>query len=141
MATLNIFYDTNKDIIWQTFNECPESLILDQKSSNNLDHLTIEAEQAYDANTYYINGDGDDVLAYSTFSPTYSATEVVLDAVINITGVPSGTEVFLDNVSTGTMSNTTLTLTGIQAGLFNIKLKQTHYITHETWVKVKRRGE
>ena len=33
MATLNIFYDSNKDIAWTSFAACPTELITEQKSS------------------------------------------------------------------------------------------------------------
>ena len=141
MADLHLFYDSNKDIKWSTFSPTSNDIIDEQKASHNLDHLTIEAAQLLDIDKYYVNNAGDDVVEYSTFSPTYDATTVDLDTVINVTGVPSGTEVFLDNVSAGTMSNTTLTLTATQSGEFMIELKQSHYVTHGTWITVKRRGE
>ena len=141
MATLNLFYDSDKKIIWSSFADCDAALIAEQKSSNSLDHLTIEAEQLIDIDHHYVNSDGDDVVAYSTFDPTYSATTGDVDDVINITGVPSGTEVFLDTVSAGTMSNTTLTLTAKQGGKYKIELKKSHYVTHTTIIKVKRRRE
>jgi len=141
MATLNIFYDSNKKIIWTSFADCDADLIAEQKSSNSLDHLTIEADQLIDIDHHYINSAGNNVVAFSTFDPTYSATTVDVDDVINITGVPSGTEVFLDTVSAGTMSNTTLTLTAKQGGKYKIELKKAHYVTHATIIKVKRRRE
>jgi hypothetical protein len=141
MATLNIFYNSDKDIAWTSFAACPAELIAEQKSSNNLDHLSYETDQLLDIDKYYINNDGDDIVAYSTFSPTYSATSVDLDTVINITGLSSGTEVFLDSVSAGTMSDSTLTLTAVQSGQFLIELKKAHFVTHGTTITVKRRGE
>ena len=141
MATLNIFYNSDKDIAWTSFAACPAELIAEQKSSNNLDHLSYETDQLLDIDKYYINNDGDDIVADSTFSPTYSATSVDLDTVINITGLSSGTEVFLDSVSAGTMSDSTLTITAVQSGEFLIELKKAHFVTHGTTITVKRRGE
>ena len=141
MATLNIFYDSNKDIAWTSFATCPAELITEQKSSNNLDHLSYETDQLIDISHNYINGAGDNIVAYSTFSPTYSATSVDLDTVINITGLSSGTEVFVGGISAGTMSDSTLTLTAVQSGEFLIELKKAHFVTHNTTITVKRRGE
>jgi len=64
-----------------------------------------------------------------------------VDAVVNVTGVPAGTEVFLDGASAGTMSNTTLTLTAQQAGRFDIVLKKERYYDYTQMIKVKRYGE
>jgi len=141
MATLNIFYNSDKDIQWTTFSPCSSELIAEQKSSNNLDHLAYETDQLLDIDSNYVNDAGNGIVAYGTFSPTYSATTVNLDTVINITGVPSGTEVFMDNVSAGTMSDTTLTLTAVQAGDYTINLKKLHYVVHSTNIKVKKRRE
>ena len=141
MATLHIFYDSNKDIAWTSLGACSAEVIAAQKSSNNLDYLNIETDQLIDISHNYINGAGDNIVAYSTFSPTYSATSVDLDTVINITGLSSGTEVFLDKVSAGTMSDSTLTLTAVQSGEFSIELKKAHFVTHSTTITVKRRGE
>ena len=141
MATLNIFYNSDKDIQWTTFSPCSSELIAEQKSSNNLDYLAHEADQLLDIDSNYVNDSGNAIVAYATFSPTYSATTVDLDTVINITGVPSGTEVFMDNVSAGTMSDTTLTLTAVQAGDYTILLKKSHYVIHSTNITVKRRRE
>jgi len=141
MATLHIFYDSNKDIAWTSFGACSAELIAEQKSSNNLDYLAYETDQLLEISHNYVNGAGNGIVAYSTFSPTYSATSVDLDTVINITGLSSGTEVFLDGVSAGTMSDSTLTLTAVQAGEFSIELKKSHFVTHNTTITVKRRGE
>ena len=141
MATLHIFYDSNKDIAWTSLGACSAEVIAEQKSSNNLDYLAHEADQLLDIDSHYVNDAGNAIVAYATFSPTYSATTVDLDTVINITGVPSGTEVFMDNVSAGTMSDTTLTLTAIQAGEYTILLKKSHYVIHSTNIKVKKRRE
>ena len=47
----------------------------------------------------------------------------------------------MDNVSAGTMSDTTLTLTAVQAGDYTILLKKSHYVIHSTNITVKRRRE
>jgi hypothetical protein len=64
-----------------------------------------------------------------------------VDAVINVTGVPAGTEVFLDGTSAGTMSDTTLTLTAQQAGKYTLKLTKDKYQDYTTNYTVTRYAE
>ena len=60
---------------------------------------------------------------------------------MNVTGVPAGTEVFLDGTSAGTMSDTTLTLTAQEAGTFTVLLKKQYYYDYTQSIAVKRYGE
>ena len=65
-----------------------------------------------------------------------------LEAVINVTGLPAGTEVFIDDSSAGTMSDTTLTLTAAEPGTYNIKFVKTGYKNYANQkITVKRYGE
>ena len=81
---------------------------------------------------YYINSDASAVATKTVFDPTFSSATASVDDVINVTGVPAGTEVFLDGVSAGTMSDTTLTITAQQAGTYTITLKKDKYQDYTT---------
>ena len=118
----NIFYDSNKNIIWSSTAGIDSDIIAEQKSAHNYDHLLADLSDVPSGDSFYINADGNTVVEKSVFNPTYSTTTPALDAVINITGVPAGTEVYMDGTSKGVMSDTTLTLTALEAGSFVIKL-------------------
>ena len=91
---------------------------------------------------FWVNSDGTDVVEKSVFNPTFSTTTPALDAVINVTGLPTGTEVFIDDVSAGTMSDTTLTLTATEPGTYTVKLLKAGYKNWGTQkIIVKRYGE
>ncbi len=137
----NIFYDSNKNIIWSSTAGIDSDIIAEQKSAHNYDHLLADLSDVPSGDSFYINADGDTVVEKSVFNPTYSTTTPALDAVINITGVPAGTEVYMDGTSKGVMSDTTLTLTALEAGSFVIKLTKDKYISHSTTINVKRYGE
>ena len=113
----------------------------EQKSTHNYDYVQIDHTETPVGEKYYINSDGDALVEKSTFDPTFSTTTPAVDAVINVTGVPSGTEVFLDGVSAGTMSDTTLTLTAQQSGRFDVVLKKERYYDYTQIPKVKRYAE
>ena len=60
------------------------------------------------------------------------ATTIALDGTITITGCPAATEIFLDDVSAGTYSSGTLTLTGSMSGSFQLKfVKDKYYDTYQ----------
>lgn len=136
----HIFYDSNKNIMWSCTAPITDSIKTEQKSAHNYDYLEADIDLAPVGDSFYINADGDAVVARPTFDPTYSTVTPVLDATINITGVPAGTEVFLDGTSAGTMSDTTLTLTASEAGAFDVVLTKDKYINHSTEIIVTRYG-
>ena len=127
MTIYHVFYDSNKDIAWSSTAGVTDAIKTEQKSAHNYDYIQIDHAETPVGEKYYINDAEDALVEKSTFDPTFSTTTPVVDGVINVTGVPSGTEVFLDGVSAGTMSDTTLTLTAQQAGPFTIVLKKERY--------------
>jgi hypothetical protein len=141
MTVYHIFYDSNKDIAWSSTAGVTDAIKTEQKSAHNYDYVQIDHTETPVGEKYYINSDGDALVEKSTFDPTFSTTAPAVDAVVNVTGVPSGTEVFLDGVSAGTMSDTTLTLTAKQAGRFDIVLKKERYYDYTQMIKVKRYAE
>ena len=88
---------------------------------------------------YYVNSDATGLVEKSVFDFTFSNTTPALDEVVNVTGLPAGTEVFVDDVSKGTMSDTTLTLTIQEPSTYKVRFKKLHYKEHSgTTVIVKR---
>lgn len=140
-ATYHIFYDSNKEIMWSATAGVNSAIITGQKSNNNYDYVSLTLSETPIGEKYYINADADGVVEKTTFTPTFSTTTPALDAVVNVTGVPAGTEVFLDGTSAGTMSDTTLTLTAQQSEQFTVVLKKRYYYDYTQIITVKRYGE
>ena len=131
-ATYHIFYNSDKEIMWSATAGVDSTIITGQKSNNNYDYVSLTLSETPIGEKYYINSDATGVVEKSTFTPTFSTTTPALDAVVNVTGVPAGTEVFLD---------TTLTLTSQEAGAFTIELKKQYYYDYTQVITVKRYGE
>lgn len=138
----HIFYlDSTKEINWST-NGLVNDSIKTAQADLGLSYLQVDMETVPSINDYWVNSDGTDVVEKSIFNPTFSTTTPALDAVINVTGLPTGTEVFIDDVSAGTMSDTTLTLTATEPGTYTMKLKKLGYKNWGTQkIIVKRYGE
>ena len=138
----HIFYlDSTKEINWST-NGLVNDSIKTAQADLGLSYLQVDMETVPSINDYWVNSDGTDVVEKSIFNPTFSTTTPALDEVINVTGLPTGTEVFIDDVSAGTMSDTTLTLTATEPGTYTMKLKKLGYKNWGTQkIIVKRYGE
>ena len=142
MSTYHIFYDSNKNIKWAT--DAPtDSTIISSQADIGLSHLELDLEQIPACDHFYINDAEDNVVDYNSFSLNFSATTIAIEETITITGCPTGTEIFLDNVSAGTYNSGSLTLTGSMAGSFIIKfVKDKYYETtqqiivsrYTTWI-------
>ena len=141
MTIYHVFYDSNKDIAWSSTAGVTAQIKTEQKSAHNYDYVQIDHTETPVGEKYYINDAGNALVEKSTFDPTFSTTTPAVDAVVNVTGVPAGTEVFLDGASAGTMSDTTLTFTAQQAGRFDIVLKKEKYYDYTQMIKVKRHAE
>ena len=138
MTTYNIFYNSNKEIVWSTTGEVNDAIKTAQ-SSLGYSHVQLTVNAIMPDENYYVNSDASGLVEKSVFNFTFSNTTPVLDEVINVTGLPAGTEVFVDDVSQGTMSDTTLTLTVQQSGTYKIRFKKLHYKNHSgATVTVKR---
>jgi len=126
MSTYHIFYDSNKNIKWAT--DAPtDSTIISSQADIGLSHLELDLEQIPACDHFYINDAEDNVVDYNSFSLNFSATTIAIEETITITGCPTGTEIFLDNVSAGTYNSGSLTLTGSMAGSFIIKFVKDKY--------------
>ena len=140
MTTYNIFYDSNREINWST-SAGVNSTIIAAEEAKGLSYIQVDTASAPDSN-YYINSDENALVEKTVFSATFSTLTPAIDDVINVTGLPAGTEVFVDNVSAGTMSDTTLTLTVQEPGSYKIKFSKDYYKVHSpVTINVKRYGE
>jgi len=141
MTIYNIFYNSDREILWSCTAEVTNAIKTEQKNTHGLDWVSINCSATPSGNKYYINVAEDDIVAKTIFTPSFSTTTPALDAVITVTGVSAGTEVFLDGTSAGTMSDTTLTFTAQEAGGFAVVFKKQYYIDYTQEITVKRRGE
>ena len=135
----HIFYlDSTKEINWST-NGLVNDSIKTAQADLGLSYLQVDMDAVPSSNDYWVNSVGTGVIEKSIFNPTFSTTTPAVDGVINVTGLPAGTEVFIDDTSAGTMSDTTLTLTVQQSGTYKIRFKKLHYKNHSgATVTVKR---
>jgi len=140
MTTYNIFYDSNKEIIWAS-TAAVNSTITTAEAAKGYTHVELDSTDTPVPEKFYINSDATAVSTKTVFNPTFSAATAAVDAVINVTGVPTGTKVFLDGVSAGTMSDTTLTLTAQQAGTYTLKFTKDKYQDYTTNYTVVRYAE
>lgn len=137
MSTYHIFYDSNKNINWAS--DAPTtSEIISSQADIGLSHLSLDLEQIPACDHFYINDAEDALVAYHSFSLSFSATTITLDSTVTITGCPAGTEIFLDDVSAGTYSSGSLTLTGSMSGSFIIKFVKDKYYTTSQKITVSR---
>lgn len=132
-ATYNIFYDSNKEIIWSS-TAAVNSDIISAENAKGYSHVALDCTNIPVSEQYYINSDASAVATKTVFDPTFSSATASVDDVINVTGVPAGTEVFLDGTSAGTMSDTTLTLTAQEPGSYQIKFEKLDKLTY--WQKI-----
>jgi hypothetical protein len=139
MTTYNIFYDSNKEIIWSSTADV-NSTIINAEATKGFTHVALDSTDIPVSEKFYINSDASAVSTKTLFDPTFSTSTAAVDTVINVTDVPSGTEVFLDGASVGTMSDTTLTLTAQQAGSYKLKFTKDKYQDYTTSYTVTRYG-
>lgn len=132
MTTWHIFYNNSTKLIAWSTNALVDDTIKSEQASAGLSYLSKETEIIPSDNDFWVNSDGTDIVEKSIFNPTFSTITPALDDVVNVTGVPSGTEVWLDDVSQGTMSDTTLTFTGTEPGKYKIKLTKIGHKPYET---------
>ena len=136
----NIFYKSDKNIAWSTTGVVTDAIKTAQ-ADLGLSHVALDIANHPDEN-FYMNSDATALVEKSVFNCVFSTLTPEIDEVINVTGVPAGTEVFRDGESLGTMSDTTLTLTTQEPGQYVIKFKKAYYKTHSAVkVRVKRYGE
>jgi len=142
MTTYNIFYNSNKEIVWSTTGQINDAIKTAQ-ADLGLSHVALDLsdDNQPDAN-YYVNSDATGLVQKTAWDFTFSTTTPAVDDVINVTGLPTGTKVYMDGTLQGTMTNTTLTLTVQQPSTYTIKFEKLYYQKHGgTIITVKRYGE
>ena len=140
MTVYNIFYDSNKEIIWSSTAPV-NSDITTAEAAKGFTHVELDITDTPVSEQFYVNSDASAVSTKTIFSPSFSASSASVDDVITVTGVPSGTEVFLDGTSKGTMSDTTLNFTAKEGGKYMIGLKKDKYQDYSSSYTVKRYQE
>ena len=141
MTLYHIFYDADKNIAWSSTAGITEEIIEEQSTEHDYGYAAVECSEVPIGEKFYINEEEDDIVEKTLFEPTFSNTNPDIDEVIEVEDLPTGTEVFLDSVSVGTMEDTTLTFTATEAGLFIVVLKKDKYYDYMQEIMVKRFGE
>jgi len=125
----NVFYNKSSGkISWASSGDVNDVIKADQKNNEGLDYIQVDQDDVPDPELFYINSGT--CTAKTEFSPSYSSDVWELDATITVSNLPAGTEVFLDGVSKGTMSDTSLTLTIKESGSYLLKFEKVDKITY-----------
>lgn len=141
MAIWHVFYKSDKEMAWCTNGDITEAIKTEQ-TDTGLTYLEKDSDTTLDCNNFWVNSEGNDVIEKSIFNPTFSTMNPNIDSVVNVTGLPTGTQVFIDNVLVGTMSDTTLTLTATEPGTYTIRFLKVGYKKHQNQkITIKRYGE
>ena len=136
--TWHIFYNSSdKSIAW-TANSGVNDSVIARETDAGLSHLTIEQDDFVDASSSIVNEDGNGIVTKSTFNPTISTLTPALESTVNITGLPAGTKVYIDQVLKATMSDTALNLTFNDPGFFNLKFQKPDHFDYEQVITVGR---
>lgn len=123
----HIFYKSSDRIINWSTSAGVDDRIKTEQSDAGLSYVQVEQDDLPIPENFYVNTGEDGITEKGNFNPTFSTTTPAIDAIINVTGLPAGTEVFLDSVSKGTMSDTTLTLTASEPGRFDVTFKKLEF--------------
>ena len=129
----HVFYNSNKEIAWSTNADVSDQIKTEQADAG-FSYVHTDLVGLPTPDSHYVNDAGDTVLAKTAFTPTFSTVRPDVDDVINVTGLPAGTKVYLDDVLQGTMSDTTLTLTAQEPGSYQIKFEKLDKLTY--WQKI-----
>lgn len=135
----HVFYNSNREVIWST-NADVNDEIKSAEAAKGFSYIQTNLTDIPQNTQHYINEAKDAVVAKTDFTPTFSTFNPLVDTVINVTGVPVGTEVFLDGVSKGTMSDSTLTLTAKEPGSFSIVLKKLEHLDYKAGITTERQS-
>ena len=142
MATWHIFYNNSTKLIaWSTSGLVNDDIKTEQANAG-LSYLSVDQDNVPSDSDYWVNSSGDGIVEKSVFNPSYSTTTPAIDGVVTVTGLPAGTEVFIDGTSAGTMSDTTLTLTATEPGNYVVNYKKVGYKNFsDKNIVIKRQGE
>ena len=139
----HIFYtDSTKEIAWSSNAPVTDAIKTEQKDTHGYDYIEVIQDDVPADSDWIVKSDGTGIEQKVVFNPTFSTMTPALDGVVNVTGLPAGTQVFIDGASAGTMSDTTLTLTATEPGIYKVKFSKLGYKVHqEQTITVKRYSE
>ena len=139
----HIFYtDSTKEIAWSSNAPVTDAIKTEQKDTHGYDYIEVTQDDVPSDSDWIVKSDKSGIEQKTVFNPTFSTTTPALYGVVNVTGLPSGTQVFIDDVSAGTMSNTTLTLTAVEPGSYKVRFSKLGYKIHQAQtITVKRYSE
>lgn len=140
MRTWNIFYNADKTIAWSSDGDVTESIIAAQ-AEEGLSYLQVNQADIPVAENFYVNDDGTGIVARTVFEPVFSTMSPAIDEVVTVTGLPIGTEVLIDEVSQGTLSTNTLSLTIEEPGVYLIEFRHFQKMNIIQKLRVRRYGE
>ena len=142
MTTWHIFYtNSTKEISWVTNAEITNAIKTEQPNAG-FSYLSKDRDELPSQSDFYVNSDGTDIVEKSVFNYSFDTTTPALEGVVTVTGLPAGTQVFVDGTSAGTMSDTSLTLTATEPGDYKILFSKSDYKKDSgKTIKVKRYGE
>lgn len=140
MRTWNIFYNSDKTIAWSSNGDVTESIIAAQ-AEEGLSYLQVNQADIPVAENFYVNDDGTGIVARTLFEPVFSTMLPTIDEVVTVTGLPIGTEVLIDEVSQGTLSTNTLSLTIEEPGVYLIEFRHFQKMNIIQKLRVRRYGE
>lgn len=135
----NVFYDSNRNVVWSTNADISDDTRTAEEGKGYT-LITTDLTDIPQESTHYINSAEDTVVAKTAFDLTFNTLNPDVDAVVNVTGLLAGTEVFLDDVSQGTMSDTTLTLTATEPGTYILKFKKLEKIDYKITIRTGRQS-
>lgn len=136
----HIFYTSDKAIAWSS-NAGIDERVIDNEAAAGKSYVQVEQDDLPIAENYYVNAEGTGIAAKTAFSPTFSTTTPALNDTVAITGLPTGTEVFIDGTSKGTLSASTLNLTFTEPGKYSIEFKKLENLDYLTLIETRRYGQ
>lgn len=134
----HIFYNSSdKTIVW-TANSGVNDSVIARETDAGLSYITVEQDDLVDASLCVVNSSEDGIALKATFTPTISTITPALESTVNITGLPVGTKVYINEVLKATMEDTTLNITFNDPGFFTLKLQKTDHLDYEQVITVGR---
>ena len=135
----DIFYNpSDKTIAWTANGGVTEGIISSQQAASGHSHIQVEQDDLVDANKYIVNEDENGILLKSSFEPSFSTIIPNLEGTVNITGLPVGTKVYIDDVLKSTMTDTSLNITFNDPGNFRVTFRKSDHLEYEQLIVVGR---
>ena len=136
----HIFYTSDRAIAWSS-NAGIDQRVIDNEATAGKSYIQVEQDDLPIAENYYVNAEETGIAAKTVFSPVFSTTTPALDDTVAVTGLPNGTEIFIDGSSQGRLSTSTLNLTFIEPGKYSIEFKKLENLDYLTQIETRRYGQ